>query len=176
MMGKGVHNPYLHHKIDLLYGKVISKTKKWATITTSDLDIILKIAEKAYSNGPNPIGDNVESLTDLQDYCSAPNISQIEYIIVNEEAYILITHHFDSYVLIDAGALPGTISFLSIVKLLFERCNDKPVYVCSRESTSYKLFKIYERRNKIKILYDEKFVAYGEATHLLKCVAINQVK
>lgn len=171
-MNMGVHNPYLHHKIDLFYGKIISKTKKWATITSSDLDTILKIAKKAYSNAPNPIGDNVKSLSDLQDYCSAPNISQIEYIIVNEEAYILITHHFDCYFLTDAASLPSTTSFLSIVKILFEKCNNKPVYVCSREATSYKLFKIYERKNKIKILYDEKFMAYGEAIHLLKCVAI----
>lgn len=166
-----LYNHIFYRLIDSLYGCYLSKAKKHSAIDNEHLNKIKKIAEIAYADGPNPI-ETVKSLNDLLNYCSAPNISQIEYIMINEECYIIFSHHYNCYYLCDAAALPGTTSFFLIIKLLFEKCNDKPVYVFSRESTSYKLFKIYERRNKIEILYDKKYMVHGEATHLLKCVAI----
>ena len=165
-------NHIFYYGIDSIYGRYLAKKKDWQTIDQEDFRKILNIAEKAYAGGPNPIG-TIESLSSLQEYCYAPNIAQIEYVILNEECYIIFSHHYNCYFLCDAAAIPGTTSFLKIIKILFGKCNNKPVYVFAREATSYKLFKIYEKKKKINISYDQAYMIHGEATHLLKCIVIN---
>ena len=158
---------YFFYDIESIYGKILSMIKKDSNFSIEDMEIIKEIDRQAYPPYLRLL-EGAESLKDLIDYCRCANIAQIEGMIKNDW-YILVAKHYNCVELISCASKTGKCSdIFTIVDFLITRYKRKVIYADCRESTSYRLFKIYEKSGKIKILNDWINVENGETLHFIK--------
>lgn len=158
---------YFFYDVDSIYGKFLSKLKKEENFSIEDMEMIKSIDRQAYPPYLRLLED-AQNLEDLLEYCRCADIAQIEGMVKNDW-YILVARHYNCVELISCASRTGKCSeIFTVVDFLITRYKRKTIYADCRESTSYRLFKIYEKAGKIKVVRDWVNIENGETLHFIK--------
>ena len=116
---------------------------------------------------------NVTSKKEFVKRLRCYDAAQIDYII-DDNFFFLSTIHYNCVYIRDIGISSNNPKkVFGVFKEMIEKYTriNKPVYMESREKTSYKLIKFYEKRKYFIITEDELIKLGGEVFHRLKLVA-----
>lgn len=146
-------------------------------LTEKELSIIRDIDYQAF---PSEFIDE-EQYSSINNYymeCDCLHPAQL-FFIVKPEWYIIVTEHCNCYDIQNCAAKSKKcINVFEISNFLADIClsKRKDIYANARESTSYPLFKRFEKRGKVEILSDISNKRAGETVHFLKMRCVRNDK
>jgi len=151
-----------------LESKFVRKLKKNSSHPVSDEELqkIRDINKNAYSGKLlDMITERYSDMKKLCEYCNGVDPVQIR-VCVTDKWYITFIHHYACIEIIDFASVNGKSNdFIRdnvIVWRAIRSQGTKPFVACLREKTSYKLIKTFEKRRKLKILYEEPITLADE--------------
>lgn len=143
--------------------------KKEDMLSLQDLKRIIEIEKKAYTEEFCTYS-NCDSLEAFQSECGCFNIAQIYYKL-EDDWYFIAVRHYNFVELVDfASVSKKCFKMLQVVSWLFDNFSKSKVRADCRESTSYQLMKVMEKRGKIDIVEDEPHIRNLEIFHRITVV------
>ena len=171
----GVYNSWPDYDlvIDYIYAKLLRLKKPWGCyISLKDINRVKQLEDSVYPEELRGYA-NVTSKKEFVKRLRCYDAAQIDYII-DDNFFFLSTIHYNCVYIRDIGISSNNPKkVFGVFKEMIEKYTriNKPVYMESREKTSYKLIKFYEKRKYFIITEDELIKLGGEVFHRLKLVA-----
>lgn len=173
-----LYNHFGYSSCEKIYSvllKLCRNTKRFPIITENELNKIKEIAKDAFPKEMQHICE-LESVSDLLDYCHCYRKEQIYYILTDEWYFVLVAHH-NCYELVECADKNRKCNdVFKIVNYVIKNFTNKPIISTCRESTSLPLFLMFEKHKRISILNDIVGQRDGETIHNIKFKVIKKAK
>ena len=174
----GYYNSWPDYDIvmDHIYAGLCKLKRPFFRIPQHDVDRIREIEASVYPEDMQGY-TNLVKAKQLLRKLNCYSISQIDYV-VQDGMYILCTVHYNCVYINDIACEKQSSSLM--FKMFKEKLAQyflmkKPVFAEARETTSYVMFKFYERKGYISIEEDEVIELGGEPFHRVKVNATEKL-
>ncbi len=159
--------PYYNCLLDFLYAKYLKFFSRKKCITNDTLVEIKRIEQLAYPKQMRAYAE-INSVKEFADYLECYDSVQIDCFL-KEDFYLICILHYNCVELFDlASEKQKCRDIFTVEKYIADHYLKKDLYANSRETTSYPLYKLCEKRGKIKIIEDEEEDFMGEKFHNLR--------
>lgn len=151
---------------DYFYAKKLRFTRHDKLIDKKTVAAIKRIEEAAYPESLRGYTE-VKTVKDLVERLGCCDAAQIEYYL-EDDMYLLCSRHYNCVEIYDFASGTRKYTFVFRIKqYLYDRFCDDDIYLQSRETTSYPIMKLFEKRGSIRIISDEESEVGGEKFHKL---------
>lgn len=127
-------------------------------LTKAQLKALRKIEAAAYPKHMQYMQD-IRSWVDVQEYCESETVA----VLLKDHFYCLATEV--EVVDLASSSKLSIADSLEVVSFLQETFESRPFTLDARETTSYRLLKMLEKRGRLAILSDEPWDWDGIAMH-----------
>lgn len=158
---------YFHYFCEHILSKYLVYARKDDYFLTEEkCKFIIECAQKAYGDKTDLIYDDYDSIDEWVRYnFSCSGIGQI-YVFNNDVVNVIMIRHLTHYRIDEfASKEIGNLCWINLLISLKQICKNKLIKAKCRETTSYKLIKILEKKNIIKVYADSSLRSCSELCH-----------
>lgn len=155
---------FIKYIVDSIYSKRLLYIRKDDYLLTEEkFQHIKHCAEKAYGISELDLHD-CDSMADFLDQLGT-QLGKV-YVLTGDTWYVVAIQEISIVVVEDFASSTGRcMEIMSVYRTLFDLFKGKRIFMKCRETTSYPLVKIFERKGTYSIESDEPFELLGEKYH-----------
>ena len=159
---------YILHFFEYIYSLFLLKTRKDDYFLTEEkYQHIKRCANLAYDNKNFYCYNDYENADEFIKNLNCAGKGQV-YVFTGDTWYLILIQHFTYLVGYDfASSTRKCNDMLRIMQTAIKMFGGKKMKMICRETTSYPLFKVFERLRKCKIIYDKTEIIENETHHII---------
>lgn len=159
---------YIHYFFEYIYARILLKIRTDDYFMTDEKYAhIKKCANMAYQNEAFFVYNEYENSEQFIKDMDCARKGQI-YVMTGDTWYLILIRHMTHLIGYDFASSTGKCNdMLKILKTVISMFEGKKMKMICRETTSYPLFKLFEKMKKCKITYDRTEIIENETHHII---------